>query len=344
MFEGDLGLREGAGKSQIAVEIALSLEKLGRRGEVINMDSMQVYQGFPIATNVPSLEEMRGIPHHLFSFLDPTVVDYSAHTFVEQASQLILSIMDRGDVPILVGGTHYYLVSLLWPNPIKESGLNDSQGFTGGIPDESTASLYKELCRVDPLMAEKLHQNARRKIEQSVAFFRATGKPYSEQMLSKATDSSRSRWPCCFLWLDSDINVLEERLNHRVDQMMARGLLKELDELVAVFRARNIPLDFTKGLLQSIGGKEFEEYLHLRFPLQFPFQRISESHSETKEVHEAIQKGTELLKIKTRQYALKQRPWIHHKIQTKTGIFRVPVTGLFFLPPQIKTKPLCRHL
>ncbi|KAF9999668.1 hypothetical protein BGZ80_011091 [Entomortierella chlamydospora] len=163
----------GVGKSNLSIQLAKELN-----GEVINADALQVYKGLDIITNKMPVEEREGVTHHLMDFL-PMDREYSVLDFKADALELIKTIHGRKRMPIVVGGTHYYIQSLLWRDtlldtkkdvgthsktqPKEQNNANDAF-----LRDSDTLTLYKKLQEVDPVMANKWHENDRRKITRSL--------------------------------------------------------------------------------------------------------------------------------------------------------------------------------
>mmetsp|Transcript_11072 Transcript_11072/g.33907 ORF Transcript_11072/g.33907 Transcript_11072/m.33907 type:complete len:465 (-) Transcript_11072:169-1563(-) len=320
----------GAGKTQLSVELALRF-----RGEVINCDVMQMYQGLDIVTNKATPEEMSGIPHHMLGFLDPLRVpstSYTVQEFVRDATQLIGEIHARRRLPILVGGTHYYMESLLWhsvlPSPSSSvaapssmsssvssstsssSPTSSSSSSSSALPVSTTASssctsqptrsldtsIYARLQAVDPVRAAQLHPNDERKLLRSLEVFEQTGIPHSELL---QTQEQRLRYRACFLWPRAEKPVLNTRLDTRVDQMIERGLMSELEAFVRQIPASiGDPWQCNAGIFQAIGFKEFGSYFaseHARDPTQ-------------------LARCVDAIKANTRRYAKKQLKWIRHRI------------------------------
>ena len=160
----------GTGKTKLGVELAKQLN-----GEVVNADSLQMYHGLSIATAKPTKEEMDGVPHHLMSFLPPTET-FTTHDFCKRAVPVIEDIHKRGKLPILVGGTLYYVQSLLWES-LMSTGSKESvigrigvEGRDKGEANHNNSSgssvdLYTKLQTIDPVMAQRLHPNNIRKID-----------------------------------------------------------------------------------------------------------------------------------------------------------------------------------
>lgn len=329
------------GKSQLAIDIALKFN-----GEIVSTDSMQVYKGLDIVTNKVTSEEMKGIKHHLIDFVDPferiTVVDFRA-----RALKAIEEIKNNGKLPILVGGTNYYIESVLWNiliNPEKES---DSEGFlfsremkqfekeTNSHPEDASLltaenifdhpihaksfsnipglHLHSILNQLDPQSAKLYHPHDKRKIIRALQVFQQSGRRFSEHLADQKSKGSsfggplRFRDAICF-WTRSDATVLQSRIEKRVDEMIERGLLEELQDFHRKYnetRVKNlVNCDnkiYTEGIFQSIGFKEFHSYL------TFPPDGDEEKKKKL------LVKSIQDLKKATRQYARVQEKWIKNR-------------------------------
>ena len=279
----------GVGKSQFSIELAKKIN-----GEIINADSMQVYKGVDIITNKHPFEEREGIPHHVMDHVGWSE-EYFIHRFNNEANLAIEDIHSRGKVPIIVGGTHYYLQTLLFNNKTmdkkKERELNDTELE---LLDGPTDLLFEELKRIDPVVAEKFHPQDHRKLRRAVEIWYQTGqKPsdlYIEQKLDELEQSSL-KYNTLVFWLYSDPKVLQDRLDKRVDKMMELGAKEEIDELYESYLHNNA--DCTSGIFQVIGFKEFLPWLE------------NKKHEEAD-----FSQGIERMKIRTRQYAKYQVKWI----------------------------------
>lgn len=292
---------------QLAVEIATRF-----RGEVINADAMQLYRGLPIITNKITAAEQRGIPHHLLDRIPLHDVPWDVTEFKRHALDKIREIRSRGNLPILVGGTHYYVEPLLFTDAILDEVVqDDSKSFP--ILEASTEEMLAELRRVDPEMAEKWHPNDRRKIQRSLEIYLHSGKTasalYAEQQERKdaaaAEDAKNSPWQNLLLWVYSEREVLCDRLDKRVDKMFTNGLAEEVDELHK-FKAETAKngtvVDMTKGIWQSIGYKQLE-----------PYTAAVASGADEQEIETLKASGLEDMKTATRRYANYQNKWIRSK-------------------------------
>uniref|UniRef100_A0A9J7Z9G5 tRNA dimethylallyltransferase n=1 Tax=Cyprinus carpio carpio TaxID=630221 RepID=A0A9J7Z9G5_CYPCA len=263
----------GTGKSKLAIEIGKRLN-----GEIISADSMQVYKGLDIITNKVTEEEQAQCLHHMISFVDPLVSGYTVVDFRNKALSLIEDMHRRQKLPIIVGGTNYYIESILWKVLIDPGQGSDTES-KGDVASKSKAELEKlggpELHRwlkeVDPDMAAILHPHDARKIARSLQVFMDTGVPHSRLLEEQRGQDGggclggplRFQNPCIF-WLHCKTNALDERLDKRVDQMLSLGLIDELKDFHQRFNEKKIKensQDYQHGIFQSIGFKEFHQYL-----------------------------------------------------------------------------------
>ncbi|CAK8576443.1 unnamed protein product [Lathyrus sativus] len=255
----------GSGKSKLAVDLASHFPL-----EVINSDSMQVYTGLDILTNKLPFSEQNGVPHHLLGTVNPNT-EFTAKAFRDSAIPIIDAILSRNHLPVIVGGTNYYiqaLVSLFLlddsTHELNESYLGDSPGITGcdnGIAAENDCSSnsYDLLKDIDPVAANRIHPNNHRKINQYISLYSRTGvlpsKVFQGQAAEKWGQADNLRYDCCFISVDASLPVLDRYVEQRVDHMMDVGLLNE------VYDIYSMNADYTRGLRQAIGVREFEHLL-----------------------------------------------------------------------------------
>ncbi|TKA73396.1 hypothetical protein B0A55_04288 [Friedmanniomyces simplex] len=321
----------GTGKSQLAVELATRFS-----GEVINGDAMRLYAGLPIITNKTTIEEQKGIPHHLLGCIGLQEPTWVVGTFVNKALKVIEEIRGRGKLPILVGGTHFYTQSLLF-----RDGLTGQDGRGGGLEEgidlgaehvdlpllqQPTETMLAELKKVDPVMAERWHPRDRRKIRRSLEIYLKTGRTaaevYAEQRRHSNGKSAAStpdegngadsneqsmRFPTLLLWVHAEQSLLRERLNVRVEKMLEAGLLEEVRTLNAYADAEaaaDRPVDETRGIWVSIGYKEVKDYVHA----------LQSGETSEKKLQYLKQNCTGKTKDSTRQYAKRQVRWIRSKL------------------------------
>lgn len=197
----------GSGKTKLGVELA---SKFG--GEVINADSIQMYKGLDVASAKVTDEEMCGVRHHLLSFLPPTR-EYTVREFERDATALIEDIHSRNKVPVIVGGTMYYVQSLLRPSTlqsveVRRSGpeVDAALAELAALPDEA---LHDRLLEVDPMMAERLHVNDQRKLRRALESYYQTGLPHSEllRIQAEGVRAETSKFRFAIFWLQTNQQV-----------------------------------------------------------------------------------------------------------------------------------------
>ena len=164
------------GKSKLSIELA---KRLG--GEIISADSMQVYKYMNIGTDKISPEKMGGVPHHLIDFLEPTE-DFNVFMFQKLVKEKIAEISERGNVPILVGGTGFYIQAVLYDIDFTETDEDGTyrEELEKRAEKEGTHSLHEELRQVDPASAEIIHENNVKRVIRALEYYKKTGKPISE--------------------------------------------------------------------------------------------------------------------------------------------------------------------
>lgn len=265
------------GKTRLGVELALRYN-----GEVVSVDSMQIYRRMDVGTAKPRPEEMRGVPHHMIDVAEPWE-DYSVARYVTEASACVADILARNRLPILVGGTGLYLDSLL-------SGRTFAPHAEGGIrarlnrraETEGTDALYAELARVDPEGAARLHPNDKKRIIRALEVLYETGTSIASH--NEQTRSIPPRYDALILALTyADRARLRERIDRRVDEMMENGLYDE----VAALLGSGLSPGCTA--MQAIGYKEMAAAVA---GLVSP------------------EAAAEDVKLRSRQYAKRQLTWL----------------------------------
>lgn len=259
------------GKSAVALELADRLH-----GEIISVDSMQVYRGLDLGTAKPSAAERQRIPHHGVDVVGLGEC-FDAARFVAQANDAVLEIQGRGRVPILCGGTGLYFNA--WLNGLGTAPAPDP-GLRATLEAMPTAALLDELARQDPVTLDEIDLDNRRRLVRAVEVIRLTGRPFSVQ---------RARWPerapvvagrSFGLLRTRDETV--SRINSRVETMFRSGLVEETRALLSC----GLETNRTAG--QAIGYRQILEHF-----------RGERSLMETRE----------LVKVKTRQFAKRQLTW-----------------------------------
>ena len=236
-----------SGKSRLAVELAKWLNS-----EVVSADSMQIYQEMTIGTAKITPEEMEGVPHHMIDFL-PVTSPFSVADYVSMAKTCLQEIHNRGKIPVLAGVTGLYVRSLLQNLDFSEGDhdLSLREELTELANREGVEPLMEELRRIDPESAERIEPNNLPRVIRAIELYRTTGKTMTQHL----ADSRRNPSPyqVCMIGLNyQDRSVLYDRINRRVDEMMARGLLEEARTLLQG--------EGGKTALQAIGYKELKPY------------------------------------------------------------------------------------
>ncbi|OGC05536.1 tRNA (adenosine(37)-N6)-dimethylallyltransferase MiaA [candidate division WOR-1 bacterium RIFCSPLOWO2_02_FULL_46_20] len=236
------------GKSKLALELAKRIN-----GEIISADSMQVYRGMDIGTAKPTKEEEQSLPHHLINIRNPDE-EWTVSDFVEQTNQLEKEIASRKKTPLIVGGTGLYLWSLLEGYSFPVAPVNKE--LRQRLEKEPLTTLYRQLTKIDPDAANKIHPNDRKRIIRGLEVYELTGKPMSELQKKRDNPSHLSASnPHLILGLNLPRPELYERINQRVGQMIVKGLIEEVKGLLAKGYAKTLPS------FQALGYKEVVEYL-----------------------------------------------------------------------------------
>ncbi len=267
-----------SGKSAVALALA---EKRG--GEIISVDSMQVYRGLDIGTAKPSAAERARVPHHLIDVVELTEA-FDAAKFVEQARRAEQGIRARGRTPIFCGGTGLYLKALL-------EGLGDAPPSDSALRRALEATPLEELLREleqrDPVTYERIDRQNPRRVIRALEVIRLTGKPFSAQRATWSSSSTLNSQPLTLFGLKRTAADLHARINARVEEMFARGLVEETQRLLAMGLERN------PTAMQAIGYRQVVEHL-----------------SGARSLAETV----ELVKIKTRQFAKRQMTWFRRQL------------------------------
>lgn len=264
-----------SGKTSLAVYLA---EKLN--GEIVSADSMQVYREMNIATAAPTAEETGDIPYHLVNFVSPEE-RFSVASYVSLATDVIQDIFSRGKLPIVAGGTGLYIQNLL-DNIVLTPGETDlelREKFQKKLNELGAESLLLELKEFDPETAERLHPNNTGRIIRALELYYSTGITMSEQI--RRSREQPSPYSPMFIGLTCrDRNLLYNRINLRVDEMVKCGLLEEAQSFLKSHHGGTS--------VQAIGYKELAPYFE-----------------GTLSLDDAI----ENLKRETRRYAKRQLTW-----------------------------------
>lgn len=263
-----------SGKTSLAVELALKLN-----GEIISADSMQIYRDMDIATAKPTIEQMKGVKHHLIDMLNIDET-FSAAKFKQMALEKIDEIFSLGKTPIVAGGTGLYIDTLINNTVFIEGGSKEiREQLETKANEQGIQCLITQLKQIDPETANAIHINNTKRIIRALELYYSTGYTMTQQrQMSHLEDSW---YDFCLIGLASrDRQFLYNRINSRVDEMMEQGLLDEAKKFY------DIPHSATA--VQAIGYKELKNYFDGKISLE-----------------EAV----EYLKMQTRRYAKRQLTW-----------------------------------
>jgi len=237
-------------KTELSLELAKRVS-----GEIVSADSVQVYFGMDIGSAKPPLAERQGIPHHLIDCLHINTPEFSASMFRTMAAEAIDGIISRDNTPIVVGGSGLYVNALTYPLGFAIPRNDAARENAIFEYDKSAEAAYARLTRVDPITAERLHPNDKKRIVRALEVFDCSGQPLS----SYGADFQNSRgqeapFEPMLIGLTMDREKLYKRINLRVDLMMERGLLAEAK---AIYDAK-----FDRGLpaMKSIGYQQLFAY------------------------------------------------------------------------------------
>ena len=217
-------------------------------GEVISADSQAVYKGMDIGTAKPTAEENANVPHHLIDIVTPDV-QFGVGEFIDRADGLCREIYGRGRIPLVVGGTGFYIRNFLLGLPVTpESDPVLREKLKQRIAQEGNDNLYNELEIVDPDGAKKININDSYRICRALEVFYTSGKPLSSY---KLPDTLRSEYNFCTIVLNRPKEELYSRIDSRVDEMFKRGLQEEFNSLIEKGYTKESPG------LKAIGYREF---------------------------------------------------------------------------------------
>ena len=268
------------GKTALSIKLA---SEIG--GEIISADSMQVYRQMDIGSAKIKPEEMGGIPHHLIDILEPEE-EFNVCLFERLALEAMEQIYERGHIPVVVGGTGFYVQALLYQIDFTEeetdTAFRDKLWQLG--EEKGNHYLHELLRKVDPASAEEIHENNRKRVIRALEFYENSGKPISTH--NKEQRQKTSAYNSCYFVLTDDRKKLYERIESRVDQMLSKGLVDE----VRTLKERGCNASMVS--MQGLGYKEILEYLDGRCSLL-----------------EAVEK----IKKETRHFAKRQLTWFRRE-------------------------------
>ena len=291
------------GKTDLSIGLAKMIN-----GEIISADSAQVYRGMNIGSAKVTEEEMQGVPHHLIDIMDPDE-PFDVTVFQRLAKETVDEIIWRGHIPIVVGGTGFYIQALLYDidfstDAEEQSDESDSEEAQDasirekleqeakeeGGPDK----LHEMLRKVDPESAEMIHKNNVRKVIRALEYYQLYNRPISEH--NKEQRQKESAFNSAYFVLTMDREVLYERINKRVELMKDAGLVDEVKELISKGYTR----DMTS--MQAIGYKEIID------ALESPDAGL-ENESDRTVPFDPFEK----IKLNTRHFAKRQLTWFRRE-------------------------------
>ncbi len=263
------------GKTKLAVMLAQQLN-----GSIISADSMQVYRGMDIGSAKASAEEQAAVKHYLLDIREPEE-SFSVWEFQKAAKEAIAEITAAGKIPILVGGTGFYIQALLYDIAFEESGPTQVREKWEEIAaDRGYEYLYEELKQIDPESTSKIHANNHKRILRALEYYDLTGEKIS--LHNQRESQKESSYQELFYVLTMDRAMLYQRIEQRVDAMLAGGLIEEVQKLYD----RGCRREMTA--MQGLGYKEILNYLSGEWSLE---------------------KAAEELKKGTRHFAKRQITW-----------------------------------
>ena len=260
------------GKTSMSIKLAKHLN-----GEIINGDAMQVYKGLNIVTDKIKKEQMQGIPHHLFD-LKEIHEDYNVDEYQSNIRKVISEVTSRNKLPIIVGGTGLYVKAALYDYNFANEEISNKE-VEELYKDRSNEELYEMLLNVDPESCKNIHKNNRRRVLRALAIYNATGKTKSEIINEQKHEQL---YDSIIIALDLDKQVINEKIDKRIDEMFEEGLIEEVKNNKTTSTAS-----------KAIGYKEVTSYLNNEISLQ---------------------EAKDLMKIHTHQYAKRQRTWFKHQL------------------------------
>ena len=271
-----------SGKTALSIVLAKKIN-----GEIVSCDSMQIYKDMDIGTAKPTIEEMQGIKHYMLDFVSPDE-RYSVADYKKQAKQAIREIIEKGKVPIVVGGTGLYVDSLIYE--IEYQDIKFDEKYRKQLEERSEKEglevLYNEAKKIDPEAITKISQNDKKRILRILEIYNATGKNKTEQ--EKESRKNEVEFDYKVYAISWDREKLYDRISQRVDIMIDQGLIEEVQKIYSKYN--KFPT-----AMQGLGYKEVLEYLEGKCNKQEMIDKI---------------------KQETRRYAKRQLTWFRKNKQT----------------------------
>ncbi|MCI8293261.1 MAG: tRNA (adenosine(37)-N6)-dimethylallyltransferase MiaA [Hespellia sp.] len=269
-----------AGKTKLSIALAKAIH-----GEIISADSMQVYRYMDIGSAKIRPEEMEGVPHYLVDILEPTEA-FNVVQFQEMATQAIRQIYANGHIPILTGGTGFYIQAVLYDIQFETTPVNTAfrQELQLAAKKNGAQYLHDQLQKVDPRSASEIHANNVKRVVRALEYFHQTGQPISEHNEKERTRESPYNF--AYFVLNDERGHLYEKIDRRVDDMMKCGLLEEVQSL----KRRGYTREMVS--MQGLGYKELLAYL---------------------EGECSLEEAVRMIKRDTRHFAKRQLTWFRRE-------------------------------
>nr|WP_252722811.1 tRNA (adenosine(37)-N6)-dimethylallyltransferase MiaA [Treponema pedis] len=271
--------------------------------EIISADSVQVYKYLRIGSARPSEEILADLPHHLIAVKEPDE-EFSAADFVSEADKLCLQIFERGKLPVLLGGTAFFLKNFMYGLPVTpKADPAVREALQKRAKKEGAKILLEELKKIDPALAERLHPNDEYRIIRALEVYASSGKPLSTFHLP---DTYRKKYDFFTVSIDRPREVLYGKIEKRVDEMIAEGLIDEVKNLYAAGYTSESPA------LKAIGYREF-----------FTAEHKLKRESEIPEIINSIKQNT-------KHYAKRQETFFkalsgvsHYNVENASSLFKL---------------------
>ena len=243
------------GKTALSIGLAKAVD-----GEIISADSMQVYRKMNIGTAKIQQSEMQGVRHHLIDILDPGE-DFNVVLFKKYALEAMKDIYSREKIPVVVGGTGFYIQALLYDINFEDNDNDMSyrEELQTLAAEHGNSYIHDMLAGVDPESAEKIHENNVKRVIRALEFYKKTGTKISEH--NEAESQKESPYNFEYFVLNDDRQKLYDRIDRRIDIMLADGLLDEVKSLVDEGYSRDLVS------MQGLGYKEMIDYIQERYTL-----------------------------------------------------------------------------
>lgn len=237
------------GKTEISIALAKRIH-----AEIISADSMQIYRHMDIGSAKITQEEMQGIPHHLIDELSP-FEEFHVVRFQEMAKQRMEEIYARGNIPLIVGGTGFYIQALVYDIDFTEQDSDEDyrRQLMAEADRYGNEYLHQKLMLADPVSAALIHPNNRKRVIRALEYYKKSGRPISAH--NEEERLKKSPYQLAYFVLNDERQRLYERIDRRVDEMLAKGLIEE----VRMLRDMGCTKDMVS--MQGLGYKEILRYL-----------------------------------------------------------------------------------